>query len=57
MHQPGLPVDVKDVQAGDSFEAYLGDAMTMSLPPQNTPDIVFVNVPEDIAHAGLRCGS
>ena len=44
----GLPVDVKDVQAGDSFEAYLGDAMTMSLPPQNTPDIVFVNVPEDI---------
>ena len=26
----GLPVDVKDVQAGDSFEAYLGDAMTMS---------------------------
>lgn len=45
----GLPVDVKDVQAGDSFEAYLGDAMTMSLPPQNTPDIVFVNVPEDIA--------
>ena len=45
----GLPVDVKDVQVGSSFEAYLGDAMTMSLPPQNTPDIVFVNVPEDIA--------
>lgn len=45
----GLPVDVKDVQVGDSFEAYLGDAMTMSLPPQNTPDIVFVNVLEDIA--------
>lgn len=47
----GLPVDVKDVQAGDSFEAYLGDAMTMSLPPQNTPDIVFVNVPEEHCHA------
>ena len=45
----GLPVDVKDVQVGSSFEAYLGDAMTMSLPPQNTPDIVFVNIPEDIA--------
>ncbi len=45
----GLPVDVKDVQTGGSFEAYLGDAMTMSLPPQNTPDIVFVNLPEDIA--------
>lgn len=45
----GLPVDVQDVQTGGSFEAYLGDAMTMSLPPQNTPDIVFVNLPEDIA--------
>ena len=45
----GLPVEVKDVQVGSSFEAYLGDAMTMSLPPQNTPDIVFVNIPEDIA--------
>lgn len=45
----GLPVDIQDVQTGDSFEAYLGDAMTMSLPPQNTPDIVFVNLPEDIA--------
>ena len=45
----GLPVDVKDVQTGGSFEAYLGDAMTMSLPPQNTPDIIFVNVPEDTA--------
>lgn len=45
----GLPVDVQDVQTGGNFEAYLGDAMTMSLPPQNTPDIVFVNLPEDIA--------
>lgn len=45
----GLPVDVQDVQTGGRFEAYLGDAMTMSLPPQNTPDIVFVNIPEDIA--------
>ena len=45
----GLPVEVQDVKAGSSFEAYLGDAMTMSLPPQNTPDIVFVNIPEDIA--------
>ena len=45
----GLPAEVQDVQVGSSFEAYLGDAMTMSLPPQNTPDIVFVNIPEDIA--------
>ena len=45
----GLPVDVKDVQAGDSFEAYLGDAMTMSRAREPTPDLGVVNVPEDIA--------
>lgn len=34
--QTGLPVELSEVQSG-SFEAYLGDAMTMSLPPQCTP--------------------
>lgn len=53
----GLPVDVKDVQTGGSFEAYLGDAMTMSLPPQNTPNIVFVNLPEDTAMPAYARGS
>ncbi len=37
--QTGLPVELSEVQSG-SFEAYLGDAMTMSLPPQCTPDMV-----------------
>lgn len=43
----GLPVELKDIQAG-SFEAYLGPAMTLSLPPQTTPYVVIVNIPEDI---------
>jgi len=42
----GFPVELKDVGKG-SFEAYLGPAMTMSLPPQNTPYVVIVNIPED----------
>lgn len=42
----GFPVDIKDVETG-RFEAYLGPAMTMSLPPQTTPYVVIVNIPED----------
>lgn len=42
----GYPVSLEDVQTG-SFEAYLGGTMTMSLPPQTTPYVVIVNIPED----------
>ncbi len=42
----GFPVDFENIQTG-RFEAYLGHAMTMSLPPQSTPEIVIVNIPED----------
>lgn len=41
----GLPVELKDVRTG-GFEAYLGPAMTMSLPPQTTPEMVIVNIGE-----------
>lgn len=41
----GYPVELKEVEAG-GFEAYLGPAMTMSLPPQTTPYVVIVNIPE-----------
>ena len=44
--QTGYPVQLTDVQTG-YFEAYLGPAMTMSMPPQTTPYVVVVNVPED----------
>ncbi|MCD8196792.1 MAG: hypothetical protein LUE24_06470 [Lachnospiraceae bacterium] len=42
----GLPVLLDEVETG-SFEAYLGAEMTMSLPPQTTPYMVIVNIPED----------
>ncbi len=42
----GLPVSLEEVELG-SFEAYIGPAMTMSLPPQTTPSVVVVNIPED----------
>ncbi len=41
----GFPVELADVGLG-YFEAYLGPAMTMSLPPQTTPYVVIVNIPE-----------
>lgn len=44
--ESGLPVELEDVEEG-AFEAYIGPAMTMSLPPQTTPEIVLVNIPED----------
>ncbi len=43
--QSGLPVEIGDVELG-AFEAYLGPAMTLSLPPQTTPYAVIVNIPE-----------
>ena len=44
--EDGFPVQLEDVELG-SFEAYLSPVMTMSLPPQTTPEMVIVNIPED----------
>ena len=44
--QTALPLNLSEVEKG-SFVAYLGPAMTMSLPPQCTPEVVFANLPED----------
>ena len=44
----GLPVDLSDMEAGEAFEAYLGPAMTMSLPPQVTAYAVIVEIPEGV---------
>ena len=41
----GLPLELSDVEKG-SFVAYLGPAMTLSLPPQCTPEVAFTNVSE-----------
>ncbi len=42
----GFPVDYDAIEKG-RFEAYLGPAMTMSLPPQALAEVVIVNIPED----------
>ena len=44
--QTALPLNVSEVEKG-SFVAYLGPAMTLSLPPQCTPEVLIVNLPED----------
>lgn len=46
----GLPVELPLVQLG-AFEAYLGPVMTMSIPPQMTPEVIIVNISEDAAPA------
>lgn len=44
----GMPVDLSDLEAGEAFEAYLGPAMTMSLPPQVTAYAVIVEIPDGV---------
>lgn len=43
----GLPKEVSEIQTGEIIYANLGDAMTMSLPPQTNPEVVICAVPED----------
>lgn len=45
----GEPVDAKSIKDGSTVYAWLGaqTAMTMSLPPQVTPELLLVNVPAD----------
>lgn len=44
--QTQTPIELTDVQPG-KFVAYLGDAMTMSLPPECETNVVFANIQED----------
>ena len=45
----GEPVDAKSIKDGSTVYAWLGaqTAMTMSLPPQVTPELLLVNIPAD----------
>ena len=43
----GLPVALEDVKDGDTIYAYIGPAMTMSLPPQTTGEVVIGKIPAD----------
>ena len=43
----GLPMDMSKVKDGDTLYAWVGNAMTMSLPPQTSALIVVGNIPAD----------
>lgn len=45
----GLPMDMSKVKDGDTLYAWVGNAMTMSLPPQTSALIVVGNIPADAA--------
>ena len=45
--QNGYPAGLDTIQAGDFIYAYIGPAMTMSLPPMTTAEMVICQVPED----------
>ncbi|MDO4329734.1 MAG: hypothetical protein Q4C66_10410 [Lachnospiraceae bacterium] len=45
----GFPADLSSVQPGSSIYAYVGPAMTMSIPPQMSAVMVLVDIPQDAA--------
>ena len=45
----GEPMDIKDLKDGDTVYAWVGPAMTMSLPPQATAQLILGNIPADYA--------
>ncbi|MCI8765485.1 MAG: hypothetical protein HFG58_13155 [Lachnospiraceae bacterium] len=43
----GFPVSLSDIQVGEFIYAYIGPAMTMSLPPMTTAEMVICQIPAD----------
>lgn len=43
----GFPVQLSDIREGEVIYAYIGPAMTMSLPPQTTPEMIICQIPAD----------
>ncbi|MBS6956236.1 MAG: hypothetical protein KH230_23750 [Enterocloster asparagiformis] len=43
----GLPVSAEDIKDGDMIYVYIGQAMTMSLPPQTNAQLIICNIPAD----------
>jgi hypothetical protein len=43
----GYPVQLDQIAKGDTVYAYIGDAMTMSLPPHVNAELVLCQVPQD----------
>lgn len=46
--EDGYPFEAKELQAGDTVYAYIGPAMTMSLPPQTTGEVIIGKIPADM---------
>lgn len=44
----GYPVDLGSIKEGDFIYAYIGPAMTMSLPPMTTAEMVICKIPQDM---------
>jgi len=45
----GLPMEASRIKEGDTVYAWVGPAMTMSLPPQTSAALVVANIPADFA--------
>ena len=43
----GYPVQLEDLEDGSTIYAYVGPAMTMSLPPMTTAELILCQIPED----------
>lgn len=43
----GMPAAPDDMKDGDTIYAYIGPAMTMSLPPITNATVIFTNIPAD----------
>lgn len=43
----GFPVQISDIQVGETIYAYIGPAMTMSLPPMTTAEMIICGIPAD----------
>ena len=44
----GYPLEAKELQAGEIVYAYIGPAMTMSLPPQTSGEVIIGKIPADM---------
>lgn len=44
--EDGLPADLEAVEDGTVLYAYIGPAMTMSLPPMTNAELILANIPE-----------
>ena len=43
----GYPIQLSEIRKGETIYAYIGPAMTMSLPPQTTAEMVIGKLPAD----------